>query len=140
MGTLALLAALGLAGTLTSVGVSAYQSKKDREFNSAEAEKQRSFEEEMSSTAYQRSVADMKEAGLNPAMMYANGGQGASTPTGSSAVSHSNKSLDMSGIAAIINSAAALTKNKNMSSQTTQQIYNSAGNLMKTVETYARNV
>lgn len=61
-------------------------------FNANEAAKQRSFEERMSSTAYQRAVSDMKSAGLNPYLMYSSGSGGASTPTGSSARSSGNGS------------------------------------------------
>lgn len=52
-------------------------------YNSAEALANRNFQERMSNTSYQRAVEDMRKAGLNPILAFANGG--ASTPGGAGA-------------------------------------------------------
>lgn len=74
-----------LAGTSGS-GLTNAQ-KLTNQFNAEEAQKQRDWEEQMSSTSYQRAVADMRAAGVNPAMAMNQGG--ASTPSGSAASSGS---------------------------------------------------
>lgn len=71
------LAALG-SGAMTY-----YSTAKANKQNMALAQRQMDFQQMMSSTAYQRAMQDMRQAGINPILAYSQGG--ASTPSGSTA-------------------------------------------------------
>lgn len=95
----------GLIGGLWGGFSAASMAKKAKR----EAQRNRDFQERMSSTAHQREVADLRAAGLNP-MLSGTGGSGASSPAGNVAPVPDIGAAAMAGIQSGVSSAHEFKK------------------------------
>lgn len=91
--------AIGLAGPMLAGVAQAIGQNSANQTNARMASDNRNWQEQMSNTAHQREVEDMKKAGLNPILGSMNG---ASTPSGGAATA-SNTMEGMSSTASDIN-------------------------------------
>lgn len=106
------------------------------EFNAQQAQIEREWQEQMRKTAYQDTVADMKAAGLNPAMLYASGGNATGTPTGATAHNGTGMAMNMVGqLASFVNSINSarqvdtITKTNELTGGSANKIYRSVANI-----------
>ena len=74
---------LSAAGSLINNWFAGERQKDAQDFNAQQAQINRDYQTQMSNTQYQRGMADMKAAGLNPILAYQKGG--ASSPSGATA-------------------------------------------------------
>lgn len=98
-------------GAMSSAGAAANNqnnlamAREQMQFSAAQAKNQMDFQERMSNTQYQRAMADMRAAGLNPILAYQQGGAG--TPSGASGQSAgANFENVMTGIGHGVSSAS----------------------------------
>lgn len=121
-----------LAG-LAAAGLGYLGNERANASNSAMAQRQMDFQERMSNTQYQRAMADMRVAGLNPILAYKQGGAG--TPSGASATMTNSASAAMDAFSKTTASAVALKQNNAAINLMADQAYNQK---MQAMESIAR--
>lgn len=106
------------------------------EWNAKMVQQQMNFQERMSNSAYQRGMADMKKAGLNPMLAFSQGG--ASVPTGASASSADLSKSKFGEFA--MNSATGLNAQRNQNILANNTLQDSVQNRTLQASQTAKNI
>lgn len=96
----------GIGGLISNSATDERQ-EKAQQFNAEQAAINRDFQERMSSTAWQRSMSDMKAGGLNPILAYQKGPAG--SPSGATASTSFTPATDV--LSPAVSSALAARRN-----------------------------
>lgn len=112
--------ALGALGQGQTNAANASMAREAANFNLYSMMENQRFQERMSSTAYQRAMTDMRNAGLNPILAYSQGG--ATTPGGMGAsMQAATMENSMDSLGKGVSSAAQAAKDSEMSQQVKAQ-------------------
>ncbi|QGH73556.1 MAG: putative minor capsid protein [Microviridae sp. ctITQ3] len=106
----------GFTDFIPGVGDAAAQDKANQQ-NIALDRMNREWQERMSNTAYQRAMADMKNAGLNPMLAYQQGGASVPSTSAPSVQASSKTGLASSALSAFTGISAARTSQQNAQTQ-----------------------
>lgn len=110
----------------------------NQQFNAQEAEKSRAFQKQMAQNQYQWAVADMKAAGINPAMMYASGASGNTAPGTANAAGTNTHAMNVVGsISSLVNSITNAVKAKEIDSKVADAMYERAAAMTSNAKTNA---
>lgn len=122
--------ALGVLGQYSSNRANYNIGRENNLFSAREALLNRDFQQRMSNTSWQRGVADMRAAGINPMLAVSQGG--ASSPSGNSAqgIAAANQQSELSQAA---EGARNYVLTQAQLAQTAAQIRNTEANTAKTV-------
>lgn len=111
----AILGGLSVAADIFGADSARQGQREANETNLQIAREQMGFQREMSDTAYQRAVKDMKAAGLNPMLALMRGG--ASTPPGASAHMENEQALASGYISSAFKKATEILSVRKMSAE-----------------------